>query len=79
MKTLLDLYKWQVALAVALLYIVWPYVQTLANWMSSQPVARELVLDTVITFALLLALAYIAFTVWNDQRPQKTSRSKANA
>lgn len=77
MNTLLSLYKWQVALAAALLYIVWPYFQTLANWISSQPAARELILDTVITFALTIALGYIAFTIWNDQRPVKGSR-KAN-
>jgi hypothetical protein len=74
MHTLLSIYKWQVALAAALLYIVWPYVSTLVNWMSANTAARELVLDAFITFALTAALAYVLYTIWNDQRPKVSSR-----
>ena len=73
MITLLQLHKWQIALAAALVYIVWPYFQTTVAWMSANPATRELVGDTVIT----VALAYIAFTVWNDQRPIKSRKASS--
>lgn len=70
MKTLLLIYKWQVALAVAVLYIVWPYFNTVVVFLSSSnAAARSLVEACFITFALTALVLGIIYTVWSDQRP----------
>ena len=77
MKTLLVIYKWQIALAVAVLYIVWPYFNTVIVFLqSSNAAARGLVEACFITFALTAVVLGIAYTVWNDQRPTNR-RSKS--
>lgn len=77
MKTLLAVYKWQVALAVAVLYIVWPYFNTVIVFVSSSnAAAKSLVEACFITFALTAFVLGIAYTIWNDQRPN-TRRGKS--
>lgn len=76
MKTLLELYKWQIALAVTLLYIVWPYINTVVAFLSSNDLtAKRLIEASFVSFALLTLVGVIVYVIWASQRPT-TRRSK---
>lgn len=80
MSALLQLYKWQVGLFVALLVMVWPYFQEVYSWAVFQVIPKgigmqNVVLNVAITIILVQLLIGIGFYIWKEQRPTRKTRT----
>lgn len=80
MSTLLQLYKWQVGLFVALLVMVWPYFQIVRDWMATNVIPKgmgmnDIVVNIIITVILIELLTFVGFYIWREQRPTRKTRT----
>lgn len=73
MKTLLDLYRWQLLVLGLCLYFVWEKAGWVKAIYDTQINARPLIETTVLAVVAIGAAAFIAFTLWNETqgKPRK--------
>lgn len=73
MKTLLDLYRWQLLVLALCLYLVWEKAGWVKAIYDTQINARPLIETTVLAVVAIGAAAFIALTLWNETqgKPRK--------
>jgi hypothetical protein len=71
MKTLLDLYKWQVMVFALCVFLVWDKGGWVKSILESQPASQPFAQAVAITTVALVAATYIGCTLWNESRPTR--------
>lgn len=73
MKTLLDLYKWQLFVLGLCLYLIWEKAGWVKAVYDAQLNARPLIESTVVAVLSIAAAGYIAWILWAETqaKPRK--------
>jgi hypothetical protein len=73
MKTLLEVYKWQITVLVLCVFLIWDKGGWVKAVLETQPTSQPFAQAVAITVVAILAAAYIGYTLWNESRPTRKS------